>query len=158
MQEVELCKRGEENGNSEHCFDPLNPSIFKKHFPFEMNITHQCMHFMSPLPHLAHKGHAPYLFQADKTHFQFPRSLWPACSVQQNNGCPWKMVDDNKTVQVQVWKLCRLRENCPPPHISNYSVTQESVLLFILWSPSLLQKQGILNSNNSLWSLWMALV
>lgn len=25
------------------------------------------MHFMSPLPHLAHKGHIPYLLQAAKT-------------------------------------------------------------------------------------------
>lgn len=54
------------------------------------------MHFMSPLPHMAHKGHTPYLFQAAKTHFQFPRSLLPACSVQQDNGGPRKMADGNR--------------------------------------------------------------
>lgn len=54
------------------------------------------MHVMSSLPHLAHKGHTSYLFQAAKTHFQFPRSLWPAWSVQQDHGCPWKIVDDDR--------------------------------------------------------------
>lgn len=91
------CARGEKKMEIlKIALTPWIKSFFKKHFPFEMNITHQCMHFMSPLPHLVHKGHTPYLFQADKTHIQFPRSLWPACSVQQNNGCPWKMVDDNR--------------------------------------------------------------
>lgn len=105
-------------------------AILKKYFPFEVNITHQSMHFMCSLLYLAHKGYTPYFFQVAKIHFQLPRSLCSVCTVQQDDGCPRKAADDNRpskprdaslagsewTAQPHTWVTSHYHGVCIPLH------------------------------------------